>query len=166
MLEKGMYSTDQERRITEIVSVKCSATLEFLEVGRFLIVLKNKSMADSFQCITKPTTIKQIIIIIKGHVIVLSMQENKVFGDISKEERLFSVRAEGFPWLTISWNKQGLLGFVCLFVCFCTVIRVFTEVVSVMLVFGSFFLSYCCNIICSFRGEICIQNLSSFTDDN
>lgn len=29
-------------------------------------------------------------------MIVLRIQENKLFGDMSKEERLFSVRAEGF----------------------------------------------------------------------
>lgn len=49
---------------------------------------------------------------------------------------------------------------------FCTVIIVFTVVVSVMLVFGNFLLSYYCNIICSFRGEMYIQNFSSFTDEN
>ena len=48
---------------------------------------------------------------------------------------------------------------------FCIVIIVFTVVISVMLVFGSFFLPYYCNIICSFRGEMYIQNFSSFTDE-
>lgn len=40
------------------------------------------------------------------------MQEGKLFGNISKEERLFNVRAEGFLWSTISWNKQGVLGYI------------------------------------------------------
>lgn len=47
---------------------------------------------------------------------------------------------------------------------FCTAIIVFMGVVSVML--GSFFISYYDNTTCSCRGEVNIQNLNSFTEDN
>lgn len=43
---------------------------------------------------------------------ILRMQDGKLFGNISKEERLFNIRAEGFLWSTISWNKQGVLGYI------------------------------------------------------